>query len=85
MPTNIKIVSVLSLLKPMNLGLAKDDCVASDIDVVGFHPKRKDYDQIWVVSRKSWQDGFDPKRRMELISLRYRKLLISEPSRAVPG
>ena len=48
--------------------IQKDDCVASDIDVVGFHPKRKDYDQIWVVSCKSWQAGFDPKRRIELIN-----------------
>jgi hypothetical protein len=48
--------------------IQKDDCVASDIDVVGFHPKRKDYDQIWVVSCKSWQAGFDPRRRIELIN-----------------
>ncbi len=46
----------------------KDDCVASDNDVLGFHPKRKDYDQIWVVSCKSWQAGFDPRKRIELIS-----------------
>jgi hypothetical protein len=45
----------------------KDDCVASDIDVVGFHPMRKGTDQIWVVSCKSWQAGFDPKRRITLI------------------
>ncbi len=48
--------------------IQKDDCVASDIDVVGFHPKRTDYDRIWVVSCKSWQAGFDPKRRIELIN-----------------
>jgi len=48
--------------------IQKDDCVASDIDVVGFHPKRKDYDQTWVVSCKSWQAGFDPRRRIELIN-----------------
>jgi hypothetical protein len=45
----------------------KDDCVASDIDVVGFHPMRKGTDQTWVVSCKSWQAGFDPKRRIALI------------------
>jgi hypothetical protein len=47
--------------------LQKDDCVASDIDVVGFHPMRKGVDQTWVVSCKSWQAGFDPKRRIMLI------------------
>jgi hypothetical protein len=45
----------------------KDDCVASDIDVVGFHPMRNGPDQTWVVSCKSWQAGFDPKRRITLI------------------
>lgn len=36
------------------------DSVASDIDVVGFHPLREGPDRIWVVSCKSWQSGFDP-------------------------
>ena len=45
----------------------KDDCVASDIDVIGFHPLLKGSQQIWVVSCKSWQAGFDPKRRITLI------------------
>ena len=27
----------------------------SDIDVIGFHPKRDGADRIWVVSCKSWQ------------------------------
>jgi hypothetical protein len=45
----------------------KDDCVASDIDVVGYHPMREGTDRIWVVSCKSWQAGFDPKRRIALI------------------
>src|SRR5260370_37757424 len=47
--------------------LQKDDCVASDIDVVGFHPMRQGADRTWVVSCKSWQAGFDPKKRIELI------------------
>jgi hypothetical protein len=47
--------------------IQKDDCVASDIDVVGFHPMRKGTDQTWVVSCKSWQAGFDAKRRIALI------------------
>lgn len=46
----------------------KDDCVASDIDVVGFHPMREGIDRVWVVSCKSWQAGFDPKRRIQLIN-----------------
>ena len=46
----------------------KDDCVASDIDVVGFHPRRQGCDQVWLVSCKSWQAGFDPRKRIELIN-----------------
>jgi hypothetical protein len=40
------------------------DSVASDIDVVGFHPLREGSDRIWVVSCKSWQGGFDPVSRI---------------------
>ncbi len=36
------------------------DCVPSDVDVVGFHPLRKGPDRVWVVSCKSWQGGFNP-------------------------
>jgi hypothetical protein len=43
------------------------DCVASDVDVVGFHPMRSGTDRVWVVSCKSWQLGFDPKDRIEAI------------------
>ena len=43
------------------------DCVASDVDVVGFHPKRSGNDKVWVVSCKSWQAGFDPKARINAI------------------
>ncbi len=52
--------------------LQKDDSVASDIDVVGFHPMRQGVDRIWVVSCKSWQAGFDPKKRIELIEMNKR-------------
>ena len=45
----------------------KDDCVASDIDVIGFHPRREGPDRAWVVSCKSWQLGFDPKYRIAAI------------------
>src|SRR5260370_13151364 len=47
--------------------LASKDSVASDIDVVGFHPMRQGADRTWVVSCKSWGAGFDPKKRIELI------------------
>jgi hypothetical protein len=40
------------------------DSVASDIDVVGFHPLREGADRIWVVSCKSWQGGFGPVSRI---------------------
>ena len=34
------------------------DSVASDIDVLGFHPRRTGPDAVLVVGCKSWQDGF---------------------------
>ncbi len=43
------------------------DSVASDIDVVGYHPRREGADRIWVVSCKSWQGGFDPAARIAAI------------------
>src|SRR6266851_4204870 len=52
--------------------LQKDDSVPSDIDVLGFHPMRQGADRTWVVSCKSWQAGFDPKRRIELIEMNKR-------------
>lgn len=45
----------------------KDDCVPSDVDVIGFHPKQKGPDRIWVVSCKSWQAGFDPREKIAAI------------------
>jgi len=50
----------------LNYEKAKD-CVASDVDVVGFHPRRGGYNKVWVVSCKSWQNGFDPKARINAI------------------
>jgi hypothetical protein len=47
--------------------LQKEDAVASDIDVVGFHPLREGAERTYVVSCKSWGAGFDPKKRIELI------------------
>jgi hypothetical protein len=45
----------------------RDDCVASDIDVMGFHPRRNSTDLVWVVSCKSWQSGFDPREKVAAI------------------
>jgi hypothetical protein len=46
----------------------RDDCVASDIDVVGFHPRREGADRVWVVSCKSCQSGFNPAERIAFIA-----------------
>ena len=35
------------------------DSVPSDVDVVGYHPKRNGTDRVAVVSCKAWQVGFD--------------------------
>ena len=43
------------------------DSVPSDVDVVGFHPKRQGVERIWVVSCKSRQEGFDPKDQIAAI------------------
>ena len=45
----------------------RDDCVASDVDVIGFHPKREGTERVWVVSCKSWQAGFDPREKIASI------------------
>jgi hypothetical protein len=36
-----------------------EDSVASDVDVVGYHPRRSGRDRVIVVSCKAWQSGFD--------------------------
>ena len=38
----------------------KADAVASDIDVIGIHPRQQGEDHVVVVSCKAWQSGFDP-------------------------
>lgn len=40
--------------------LPKMDNNHSDIDVLGFHPKKTGSDKIMAVSCKSWQKGFSP-------------------------
>ena len=63
------------------------DCVHSDVDVIGFNPKLKGPDRVWVVSCKSWQSGFGVKNAIKhieskrMISRRgpekiYRELLV---------
>lgn len=47
--------------------VAKDDCVASDVDVIGFHPRREGPEHVWVVSCKSWQAGFNPAEKIAAI------------------
>lgn len=47
--------------------IQRDDCVPSDVDVIGFHPLRRGAEQVWVVSCKSWQAGFDPNERIASI------------------
>lgn len=42
--------------------VSRNDSVASDVDVVGFHPRRTGRDRVMVVSCKSWQTGFDATR-----------------------
>lgn len=39
---------------------AKLDSVPSDIDVIGYHPKKEGPDKVLVVSCKSYQNGFRP-------------------------
>jgi hypothetical protein len=39
----------------------------SDIDVIGFHPRRTGVEKVVVVSCKSWQTGFAPKAEVEAI------------------
>lgn len=41
------------------------DRVPSDVDVVGLHPRRTDPERVIVVTCKSWQTGFSPRRKLE--------------------
>lgn len=38
---------------------AADDSVASDVDVVGYNPRKRGRARVVVVSCKAWQSGFD--------------------------
>ena len=37
----------------------------SDIDVIGYHPKKDGKQKVMVVSCKSWQNGFNPASKIE--------------------
>jgi hypothetical protein len=39
--------------------VAAQDSVPSDVDVVGYHPRKHGPDRVLVVSCKAWQTGFD--------------------------
>lgn len=43
------------------------DSVASDIDVIGFHPSKQSFERVIVVSCKSWQGGFDARATLDRI------------------
>jgi len=45
-----------------------EDSNHSDIDVVGFHPRREGTDKVLAVSCKSWQDGFNPASEIDAIA-----------------
>ena len=44
--------------------ISREDAVASDIDVIGVHPKQRGRSRVIAVSCKSWQTGFDPAARL---------------------
>lgn len=44
--------------------IADQDRVSSDVDVVGFRPTGHDQDRVVVVSCKSWQVGFNPRKKL---------------------
>jgi len=39
----------------------------SDIDVIGWHPKKTGYEKLVVVSCKSWQEGFNPAKQINAV------------------
>ncbi len=44
---------------------SREDSVPSDIDVVGFNPKKSGVERVLVVTCKSWQGGFHAERLLE--------------------
>lgn len=48
--------------------VADQDNQPSDIDVLGFHPKKDSPDNVWAVSCKSWQGGFDVRAKVKTLT-----------------
>jgi hypothetical protein len=50
---------------PAHLDYVADlDRVPSDVDVVALHPTHTGPDRVLVVSCKSWQTGFNPRKKL---------------------
>ena len=47
--------------------VTKKDSNHSDIDVIGYHPKKDGEQKVMVVSCKSWQNGFNPAATIDAI------------------
>ena len=47
--------------------IPNQDSNHSDIDVVGYHPKKSGDDRVLVISCKSWQSGFNPVAELDAI------------------
>jgi hypothetical protein len=44
--------------------VGSQDSVRSDVDVVGYHPRKTGLDRVIVVSCKAWQAGFDASAKL---------------------
>lgn len=44
--------------------IGDQDRVSSDVDVVGYHPTDSGEERVIVVSCKSWQTGFNPRKKL---------------------
>ncbi len=44
--------------------IASEDSVSSDVDVVGFNPRKRGRARVVVVSCKAWQSGFDANAKL---------------------
>ena len=47
--------------------IIRQDSNHSDIDVIGYHPKKEDEQKVIAVSCKSWQEGFNPASAIDAI------------------
>ena len=45
--------------------VSNQDSNHSDIDVIGYHPKKDSEEKVMIVSCKSWQNGFNPASKIE--------------------